>query len=211
MILSGDAFYIQSAVVLRNGILEKDGVTVFKADSNASDFLNDAYEQLNLDYPRFYKMDLLSKTGTLAVDLLLRYSFDAASYQPEEVGIVFSNRNASVEADAQYWQASQEYPSPALFVYTLPNIVIGELSIRYKWKGENAFFISEEFDAEWMHWYVTDLMQRGLLKACVCGWVDVIGDQLEACMFLVEANSGNNGRIFNVDNLNSIYKKEYGN
>lgn len=209
--MSGDAFYIQSAVVLRNGVLEKDGVAVFKSESKAADFLNDAYEKLELDYPRFYKMDLLSKTGTLAVDLLLRSAFDSEAYQSNEVGIVFSNRNASVEADAQYWQASQEYPSPALFVYTLPNIVIGELSIRYKWKGENAFFISGQFDAEWLHWYVTDLMQRGLLKACVCGWVDVIDDQLEACIFLVEANPGHKEKVFNVDNLNSIYKKEYGN
>ena len=36
--------------------------------------------------------------------------------------------------------------SPAVFVYTLPNIVIGEISIKYKWKSEGVFFIDEEID-----------------------------------------------------------------
>ncbi|HEX7755700.1 MAG TPA: hypothetical protein VF421_10165 [Niabella sp.] len=202
--------YIKASTILRNGIILKDGTVVLRSDEKGVAFLNEAYDQLTIDYPRFYKMDVLSKMGTIAADLLLKDRFDPAAYQPHEVGMVLSNRNASIEADAQYWQASLEYPSPALFVYTLPNIVIGEVSIRYHFKGENAFFVSDTFDAEWMHWYVTDLMNRNLLKACICGWIDVFEDQLDTCLFLIAPAPSETDTTFTAENLKSIYNKSYG-
>jgi len=211
--LEQDSIYITSAVVLRNGNIVKDGAVIFQAPEKGAAFLQAAYERVGIDYPRFYKMDLLSKTGTVAADILLKEQTirSAGLYRPEETGMVLSNRNASIEADVQYLEASKAYPSPALFVYTLPNIVIGEISIRYKFKGENAFFISESFDAGWTHWYVTDLMQRGLLKACICGWIDVIGEQPDACLFLVERGAALTGSsFFTVENLDRIYNKDYG-
>jgi 3-oxoacyl-[acyl-carrier-protein] synthase-1 len=33
------------------------------------------------------------------------------------------------------------YPSPALFVYTLPNIVTGEIAIRHHIQGETSFYV----------------------------------------------------------------------
>ncbi|SDC88013.1 hypothetical protein [Niabella drilacis] len=201
--------YITSAVVLRNGVMVKDGSVIFRAPEKGAAFLQAAYEHLGIDYPRFYKMDLLSKAGTVAVDMLLRVHLGAWAYRPEETGMVLSNRNASIDADVQYLEASKAYPSPALFVYTLPNIVIGEISIRYKFKGENAFFISETFDADWIHWYVTDLVQRGLLKACICGWIDVMNEQPDGCLFLVEQAPAATGQLFTAENLWDIYNKDY--
>ncbi|MBO9592332.1 MAG: hypothetical protein J7599_05430 [Niabella sp.] len=201
---------ITSAVIVREGIVVKDASVVFRSTETGSAFLNAAYEALEVMYPRFYKMDLLSKTGTVAVDALLKERTDLEHWRPEDTGMVLSNRNASIEADVQYLEASKAYPSPALFVYTLPNIVIGEISIRYQFKGENAFFISETFDADWMHWYVTDLMQRHLLKVCICGWIDVMDERPEACLFLVEQAPSATGQHFTVENLRSIYNKNYG-
>ena len=42
------------------------------------------------------------------------------------------------------------YPSPAVFVYTLPNICIGEISIKYKLYSENSFFIFDSLNAEYL-------------------------------------------------------------
>lgn len=201
---------ITSAVIVREGIVVKDASVVFRSTETGGAFLNAAYEGLEVMYPRFYKMDLLCKTGTVAVDALLKNRIDLQRFRPEDMGMVLSNRNASIEADVQYLEASKEYPSPALFVYTLPNIVIGEISIRYKFKGEHAFFISETFDADWMHWYVTDLVQRNLLKVCICGWIDVIDERPEACLFLVEQAPSATGQHFTAENLRSIYNKDYG-
>ncbi len=201
---------ITSAVIVREGAVIKDASVIFRSTETGSAFLNAAYEELDVAYPRFYKMDLLSKTGTIAVDALLKERIDLEQFRSEDTGMVLSNRNASIEADVQYLEASKAYPSPALFVYTLPNIVIGEISIRYKFKGENAFFISDTFDAGWMHWYVTDLMQRNLLKVCICGWIDVVDEQTDACIFLVEQMPSATGQPFTTENLWDIYNKDYG-
>lgn len=208
--MSETRYYITATAILRNGILVKDDTVIFRSEEKSSGFLKEAYEQLNVDYPRFYKMDALSKMGLVVTDVLLKNSFAAAEYKPEETGLVFSNCNASIEADVQYWEASKEYPSPALFVYTLPNIVIGELCIRYKFKGENAFFVSDAFDAQWLYWYVSDLMSRNVLKTCICGWVDVLDDRLDACLFLIEREASRRITTFTAENLSQIYKKDYG-
>ncbi|WP_018630578.1 hypothetical protein [Niabella aurantiaca] len=202
--------HITAAVIVRDGVIVKDEAVIYRSSEEGGTFIKAAYEELEMDYPRFYKMDLLSKTGTVAVDVLLRDHAGFEACRPETAGMVLSNRNASIEADVQYLEASKAYPSPALFVYTLPNIVIGEISIRYRFKGENAFFVSDAFDADWIHWYVTDLMQRNLLKVCICGWIDVLEEQLDACLFLVEPAPAQTGTAFTVENLCSIYNKNYG-
>lgn len=171
-------------------------------------FLKDAYETLDNLYPKFYKMDALSKLGIIATHVLLK-DFDLSGIHGEEVGIVLSNTNASIEADVNYYEASKNFPSPALFVYTLPNIVIGEISIRYKFKGENGFFVSDTFDAKFLEFYVNDLMQNRNIKTCICGWLDVVNDSYDACLFLVQQQPNENSFTFNEQNLIKIYN-QYG-
>ena len=119
----------------------KDGTVVFEsAETSLAGFLAEAYQQLGEKYPKFYKMDHLSKLGWLGTEYLLSGAFNKAHYQPEEIGLVLSNANSSLDADIRYLESVKEMASPALFVYTLPNIVIGEISIRHNFKGENAFF-----------------------------------------------------------------------
>src|SRR3712207_7060242 len=46
---------------------------------------------------------------------------------------------------------AQFFPSPSVFVYTLPNIVTGEIAIRNHYHGETHFFViprSEEHTSE---------------------------------------------------------------
>jgi hypothetical protein len=86
-----------------------------------------------------------------------------------------------------------------LFVYTLSNIVAGEICIRHKIKGENAFFVSEEFDAELITGYVNmvlspDPMPDALMPnpsipdVCISGWVDVLGGHYDVFLYLCEKN-----------------------
>ena len=172
------------------------------------DFLKAAYEEgLRMDYPKFYKMDVLGKMGIVGADVLLNGSGVLEAYQPQEVGIVLSNRNASIEADMKYFETAKTFPSPALFVYTLPNIVIGEISIRYKFKGENAFFISEHFNPEWLYFYVNDLFEHQHIKACICGWLEATNGDLDACLILVEKNKPEKAVNFTAGNLREIYER----
>ena len=155
-------------------------------------------------------MDNLSKLGWLATEILLKDNFNAVACKAEEVGIVLSNANASLDTDIKYYETAKDIASPALFVYTLPNIVIGEISIRHHFKGENAFFISEKFDAEFIEQYVSGLLNNNILQCCICGWVELLEDQYKAVLFLVENEPGSPKKLFTKENLNKIYQSENG-
>src|SRR4029078_5462829 len=130
--------YITASCSLSKGIVRKNEEVLFKNEVvSRADFLMSVYKRFGIDYPKFYKMDNLSKLGFLATEILLNGNFDRNNYTANEVGIVFANANASLDADLNYWQSVKNIPSPALFVYTLPNIVIGEICIRNGFKGEN--------------------------------------------------------------------------
>src|SRR6185437_7688727 len=116
----------------------------------ASDFLKELYLFLKTDYPKFYKMDTQSQLGIMTAQLLFNESHLPGKYEEACIGVVLSNSAASEDTDSKYLTTLEEedyFPSPSLFVYTLPNIVSGELCIRYKIKGENNFFISDCFDS----------------------------------------------------------------
>ena len=150
------------------------------------DFLLSVYHHFGINYPKFYKMDNLSKLGWLATEVLLKDSFEKERYKPEDIGVVLANANSSLDTDIKYYETVKDIASPALFVYTLPNIVIGEICIRHNFKGENAFFIFEEFDAGFIEQYVSNLINNNILQACICGWVELLGEQYKTVLFLVE-------------------------
>ncbi|CAN5571262.1 hypothetical protein BH11BAC3_BH11BAC3_27430 [soil metagenome] len=183
-------------------------------EAGLPEFLTAAYKHFELKYPKFYKMDLLSKLGWLATEILLNNDFATENYKPEDVGIVMTNASSSLDADIRYFESVKEIASPALFVYTLPNIVIGEISIKHKFKGENAFFIFEKFDAVFIHQYVDSLFQNQLLQACICGWVEVIGDEYLAVLYLIEKEKNivdnKAAMLFTTENLNKIYQLHNG-
>jgi hypothetical protein len=197
--------YITSNCTISKNVIYKNEVPVFEnRDADLPAFLLSAYQHLELSYPKFYKMDNLSKLGWLTSEVLLKGS-DIKQYKPGEVGIILSNANSSLDSDQKYIQSVSDIPSPALFVYTLPNIVIGEICIRNNFKGEDAFFIFEKFDAAFMETYVDNLLSNNVLKACICGWVDVLGDEYKAVLFLVEQQETATSIPFSAKNLNTIF------
>ncbi|MGB4844886.1 MAG: hypothetical protein WBP16_10505 [Ferruginibacter sp.] len=177
-------------------------------ETDINDFLVSVYRHLATAYPKFFKMDNLSKLGWLANEVLLQNSFDAGKYSPENIGIVLSNASSSLDTDIKYLETAKDIASPALFVYTLPNIVIGEISIKHKFKGENAFFIFEEFNTGFIQQYVSNLFNNNVLQCCICGWVELLADNYKAALFLIEKDKSANSVIFTKENLNKIYQSE---
>jgi hypothetical protein len=178
--------------------------------SELPEFLIAVYRNFELQYTKFYKMDNLSKLGLLANEVLLKGSFDKAKYNPEDIGIVLSNANSSLDTDIKYYETTKTIASPALFVYTLPNIVIGEISIRHDFKGENAFFIFNGFEAGFIEQYVSNLINNNILQCCICGWVDVLNNNYNATLFLIEKDKSANSVNFTKENLNKIYRIQNG-
>lgn len=131
------------------------------------------------DWPKFFKMDTLSKVGYLAQELLLK-ECDPTVAEREEYSssraVVLFGTTASLCADRNYEQTIQDeanyYPSPALFVYTLPNIVTGEIAIRNHYRGETSFYVLERFDAETMAFHIGCAFQDSVTESVLAGWVE---------------------------------------
>ena len=98
-----------------------------------------------------------------------------------------------------YWTGSNYFPSPAVFVYTLPNIVIGEISIRHKITGEGTFFIREKFDASFLVNYISQLFDDGILQCCIAGWIETNGEDYESVVYFIEKTDSPFDGIANFD------------
>lgn len=105
------------------------------------------YKHLGMEYPKFYKMDPLSKLGVLVCEFLLT-QHPLTAEEREHLTMTFANAGSSIYTDKKYLESMSETASPALFVYTLSNIVQGEVSIRHKIYGESIFFIMPAYDPE---------------------------------------------------------------
>ena len=155
-------------------------------------------------------MDQLSKLGLLAAEILLKDSDHVNKYGNEDTGIVLSNTHGSLDVDLKYAATMEAGASPALFVYTLPNIVIGEIAIKHKFKGENAFFVFKAFNGNFMAAYVNGLFESKLVKSCICGWVDYLGEEYRAMLMLVETSGNKNAIPFTAGEVNLLNNTSHG-
>ena len=154
-----------------------------------AEFIKALYRQEQVSYPKFHKMDSLSKLGFMAAELLLKSS-NRGRYQADSLAIVLANSSSSLDTDMIYQESIRDrlvyFPSPSVFVYTLANIVIGEICIRHGFKGENAFLVSEKFDSGQLMDHVSEVFDMHRAEACIFGWVEILGSQFKAMMALVE-------------------------
>ena len=159
--------------------------------TEGKDYLTSIYRSLEIDYPKFFKMDNLSKLGFLASELIFKEE-DSRFVDREDLAIICFNRSSSLESDTSYQttiQSNENYfPSPAVFVYTLPNIVIGEIAIRNKLHGDTAFYICEELDAKQLFQTVQNAFQDKSTKSVLVAWIESFGETKEVLMMLVESD-----------------------
>jgi hypothetical protein len=153
-------------------------------------FIRSVYRHYNIDYPRFFKMDNLSRLGFLSAEILLRGTELLQKYPSEEVAIILENASSSLDTDEKHQESIRDrnkyYPSPSVFVYTLANITASEIAIRHKMKGENAVFIFEQFDPGFMYHYVFELFRNQQVNCCLSGWLECYGDHCRSFLFIVE-------------------------
>ena len=198
--------YISASCTICNYTVHKNGNKIFNGtDANILNFLFSIYQHFGFDYNRFYKMDNLSKLGWVASEILLKGNLNIKKYKAEETGIVISNADSSLDSDLKYIASVEDIPSPSLFMYTLPNILISEICIRNNFKGEGTFFISNRFNAAFIFHYVDNLMNAEILKACICGWVELLGEEHKAVLFLVENSNYGELISFSVDHINNVF------
>ncbi len=155
---------------------------------NIDDQLAQLYRDIGMSYPKFFKMDRLCKAGILGAEMLLKdYDFDHENVKADW-GIVLMNSASSLDNDRRYQETiatDNYYPSPAVFVYTLANIVTGEIAIRHKIGGESSFYVMPEYKQELIEEIIGQAFTANPeLTHIVCGWVDVDGEECEVKMGL---------------------------
>lgn len=202
---------ITSYVTIRRGSISVNGKADFalQADTPA-DFLRAAYKHYELNYPKFYKMDSLCKLAFIASELLLRANRVTGKYAAEDIAIVIANSASSLEVDTEHQRTISDpgnyFPSPAIFVYTLPNILIGEIAIRNQVKGENGFFIFDTFDPQFMNSYIDSVLSSGRAGCCIAGWADLYGADYDAFLYTVERSGDASATVHTAEQLNNLYK-----
>jgi 3-oxoacyl-[acyl-carrier-protein] synthase-1 len=158
---------------------------------SGSDMLTELYRKYVNDYPKYFKMDILCKLGFIATELLLQAEGNERFVPCEDRAVVLFNRSSSLNADASFENTIRNrekfYPSPAVFVYTLPNIVTGEIAIRNKYYGETNFIVTEKCDDSVIEDVVDGVFTDDMMTSVVTGWLDAeSGEKFNAEIYIIE-------------------------
>lgn len=173
-----------------------DGVTLdgrpLPVQSQGAGLLSEIYRKYVGDYPKYHKMDALSRLAFLATELLL-----SRGDVPQDSGraTILFNRTSSVVADRCHLgsiaKPGEFYPSPSVFLGTLPNIATGEIAIRHGYTGETSLYITDFRDEALMKKVVSSSFSPGGFRSLICGFVDCDrGDSFEADLKILVKNIG---------------------
>lgn len=174
-------------VQISQGQVNVDETSAFvSSQTDFHTFSREAFKFREEANMKFYKMDDLCKLGYLASAWLL----DGIEYGEEECGIVMSGKYGCLDTDIRHQQIidseGDSSASPAVFVYTLPNVVAAEISIRHHIKGENIWFWSEDKTMSDIKKYAYILAASRDLKYCIAAHIDFINGDYFAIFELLE-------------------------
>ena len=182
-------------VIITPEAVKLNGINISHAEQGNA-LLTELYRAYVGDYPKFFKMDTLSKLGFVASEMLIKDEGQERFVPREDHAVVLFNKTASLQADTNYQSTIQDpenfFPSPAAFVYTLPNIVTGEIAIRNKYYGETSFIVMESCDAHIMAQQLMNAFQDPMTQSILGGWLDCTDENhFEARLFLIEKQQFN--------------------
>lgn len=151
-------------------------------------WLANIYYSAGFQVPKFFKMDNLCKAGFLGAELLM-FQLGMVPEEPKkDWSVILMSHSGSLDDDTIYQQTIQTvdnyFPSPAVFVYTLSNIVTGEIAIRHKIMGESSCFIAEKYTPE----TACDLATNGFLpekgiRNQIFGWCEYMDGHVDVRLF----------------------------
>jgi len=199
-------FYITASCIIENNQVFFDDSLVFEdVDKNSfGDFSKLVYKHFAISYPKFFKMDALSKLAFLASEIILKDVVNPN--QENDIALVFANSVSSLDTDVKYQESIQDksnyFPSPAVFVYTLPNICLGEISIKHALQTENAFFVLEDFSADFLVHYAQALLATNKAEKVLLAWTEYFQEEYKVFACLIAKEGTKKGTI---ENINSLY------
>lgn len=154
--------------------------------------LTECYRNSHADYPKYFKMDSLCRLGFVASELLLQSLVEERFEVREDRAIVLASSRGCLSTDRHYestiMPGDNFFPSPAVFVYTLPNIVTGEIAIRNQYVGETSMYLFEEDvdERERLHLLEHLTFQDPQTTSALIGWIDYQdGDHFLAQLYVM--------------------------
>lgn len=198
--------YIKSYCHITNDkIICDDDIILERTHSESMDeFLKRIYQKSETNYPKYHKMDLLCKATFLAAEFISKKE----NIYETETALVFCNQSSSMISDEKHALSiygEESTASPAVFVYTLPNIALGEISIRHKLLSENVFFIFDKFTPEFLAPYASQNLTDKKSDLVLAGWTEIDENNADVFLYLV----GEEGIVeHDEENLNNLYLKK---
>ena len=204
--MNNQEFYIKSYCRITNEKINCDDQIILQKspDENLADFLKEIYRKSEANYPKFFKMDLLCKSAFLATEFISKKE----TLFETNTALLLSNRSSSMDSDEKHAQTIYDVEpvaSPAVFVYTLPNIALGEISIRHQLFSENLFLIFDKFSPDTLVPYAEQILNENKAEKVLAGWVEADENQLDVFIYLIE-NKGNTKHT--IENLQNLYLKK---
>ncbi|MBQ0156671.1 MAG: beta-ACP synthase [Bacteroidales bacterium] len=175
---------------LKSSYSQKAKLTISDSscDTDFKTYIKGLFGSVSEPYMKFSKMDDYCKLGTTAVELLLSKTGGLSQYNPYEIALVVNTDTGCIESDLAHLDniTADEYnSSPAIFVYTLPNVVAGEICIKNKFKGEGVTIVGKTEDPKKI---IEEFCCDANTKAAIYLYVDKCGNKFTAEAILFERN-----------------------
>ena len=193
-------------IVNNNCILPND-------EDNVSAWASYIYKSSDIQYPKFFKMDTLCKFGFLASEFVMRKLGLSPEEPKKDWAIVCLNSCSSIDTDRRYQGTIQDadnyFPSPSVFVYTLANIVTGEIAIRHKIMGESSTYIFEKLNTEKLCELGSNALAEGRADNMLCGWIDYELGHCNVLLFAVSKHKTDSSLMeWTPDNIEKCFMKQ---
>mgnify|MGYP004505441573 CR=1 FL=1 len=157
--------------------------TVATVKLTSKDDLTAIYKERIGNYPKFYKMDTLSRLAFVATELLkaevMKRNDERTAKETlvnDDCAVILFNRTSSCISDHRFIDTIKDddnfFPSPAVFVYTLPNITTGEIALRNGWHSETSFYILPDHDEQMMNNILTTTAAFDTTRCIISGWIN---------------------------------------
>ncbi|MBR6686057.1 MAG: beta-ACP synthase [Paludibacteraceae bacterium] len=165
-------------------IISVSSITL-KGENDFSERIRQEYKELGSANMKFFKMDNLCKLGYVCAEKLL--AGQTLIDDKTRVAIILSNKSSSLDTDIKHQELlnSSQPASPAIFVYTLANIVSGEICIKNKIQGENTFIVQQK-EGGFSFEYAKSLIKRGTADLVIYGWCDLLNEKYNCKLELLK-------------------------
>jgi len=208
--MNNQEFHIKSYCRITNEKMICDGNLILKRnpDESNAEFLKEIYRKSEANYPKFFKMDLLCKSAFLAAEFISKKE----NLFETNTALILSNKGSSQDSDEKHAQAIYDEnfaASPAVFVYTLPNIALGEISIRHQLFSENLFLIFDKFSPETLVPYSEQILNENNAEKVLAGWVEADENNLDVFIYLIEKELDTKEITkHTIENITNLYLKK---